>query len=240
MTINMYFSVDVETDGDCPGLSSMLSIGVVALHPQTLAHYGSFYRTLKRLPEAQPSTSTMEWWDQFPKQWAETRANTEDPAKAMNELHEWVTRQLGHFPGEKVIPVFVASPATFDFAFVYYYLCRFVGRSIFSHSGLDMKSFAMALLGGTFTDTKKGAIDAWKTTLPHTHNALEDAEEQADIFRKMMFWRKGMKLASDPFMCGVAQGIQNDTLSDDIDASKFWTQGGVPHPKPAEPKEEEE
>ena len=43
-------------------------------------------------------------------------------------------------------PVFVAYPAGFDFLFVYWYLIRFVGESPFSHSALDLKSFAMAVL----------------------------------------------------------------------------------------------
>ena len=43
-------------------------------------------------------------------------------------------------------PVFVAYPAGFDFLFVYWYLIRFTGASPFSHSALDMKTYAMALL----------------------------------------------------------------------------------------------
>ena len=44
-------------------------------------------------------------------------------------------------------PVFVAYPARFDFLFVCWYLMPFVGESPLSHSALDMKSYAMAVLG---------------------------------------------------------------------------------------------
>ena len=42
--------------------------------------------------------------------------------------------------------MFVAYPAGFDFLFVYWYLIHFVGRSPFSFSALDMKTYAAALL----------------------------------------------------------------------------------------------
>ena len=38
-------------------------------------------------------------------------------------------------------------PAAYDFLFVYWYLIRFAGESPFSHSALDIKTYAMALLG---------------------------------------------------------------------------------------------
>jgi hypothetical protein len=47
-------------------------------------------------------------------------------------------------------PVFVGYPAAYDFLFVYWYLMRFVGESPFSHSALDIKTFAMALTGKTY------------------------------------------------------------------------------------------
>lgn len=48
---DMYFSVDVETDGPVPGAHSMLSIGVVALG-RDLRPVGTFYRRLVPLQGA--------------------------------------------------------------------------------------------------------------------------------------------------------------------------------------------
>ena len=199
---DMYFSIDIETDGDAPGCSSMLSIGVVALHPVTQSHYASFYRTLKRLPDARPQTTTMEWWDQFPKQYAEAREDAVEPKKAMEDLRTFVEDCLAPFRGKPLptdpkdpVAVFVASPASFDFSFVSYYLHRFLGESCFGFRALDLKSYAMALIGCSFSEAKKERyFDEWKTTLPHTHNALEDAEQQADVFRRMLVWRAKMQL----------------------------------------------
>jgi hypothetical protein len=98
----------------------------------------------------------------------------------MREYAAWVDR----LPGR---PVFVAYPAGFDFTFVYWYLIRFVGESPFSHSALDMKSFASALLGTRFRDTAKRSMPSrWSSARPHTHVALDDALEQGEMFVAML------------------------------------------------------
>ena len=93
-------------------------------------------------------------------------------------------RWIRSLPGR---PVFVAYPAGFDFLFVYWYLMRFVGESPFSHSALDMKSFAMALLGKGYREsTKRNMPKTWFDALPHTHIALDDAIEQGALFCNML------------------------------------------------------
>lgn len=202
---DMYFSIDIETDGPAPGTSSMLSIAVVALDPVDLTECGTFYRTLKRLPEARPENDTMNWWDGFPEQWVQARKDPQDPAEVMRALQEFVI-EMGkqakrrHNMEKGPIPVFVAYPAGFDFSFVYYYLHRFLGESVFSFSALDLKTFAMALLGRGFTDVKKDNYpEEWKTDLPITHNALDDARSQADTLVRMLRWRE----ARDFYELGV-------------------------------------
>jgi hypothetical protein len=84
-------------------------------------------------------------------------------------------------------PVFVAYPAGFDFLFVYWYLMRFAGESPFSHSALDVKSFAMAMLRLDYRDSTKRAMPRrWFDKLPHTHVALDDAIEQGALFCNML------------------------------------------------------
>jgi DNA polymerase III alpha subunit (gram-positive type) len=84
-------------------------------------------------------------------------------------------------------PVFVAYPAGFDFTFVYWYLHRFAGESPFSHSALDMKTLAMALLRLPYREaTKRNMPRRWFEALPHTHVALDDAVEQGALFCNML------------------------------------------------------
>jgi DNA polymerase III alpha subunit (gram-positive type) len=84
-------------------------------------------------------------------------------------------------------PVFVAYPAGFDFLFIYWYLIRFVGESPFSHSALDIKSYAMAVLKTDYREsTKRNMPKQWFDKFPHTHVALDDAIEQGALFCNML------------------------------------------------------
>ena len=88
-------------------------------------------------------------------------------------------------------PVFVAYPAGFDFLFVYWYLIRFAGGSPFSFSALDIKSYAMAVLGTEFRETsKRNMPKRWFTDRPHTHKALDDAIGQGELFCNMLAERR--------------------------------------------------
>jgi hypothetical protein len=85
------------------------------------------------------------------------------------------------------MPVFVAYPAGFDFLFVYWYMIRFVGRSPFSFSALDIKTYAMALLKRNYREsTKRNLPKRWFDPMPHTHVALDDAIEQGALFCNML------------------------------------------------------
>mgnify|MGYP002637265455 CR=1 FL=1 len=99
---------------------------------------------------------------------------------AMQRYVTWIRELEGD-------PVFVAYPAGFDFAFVNWYLFRFVGESPFRHSALDIKSFAMATLKCDYQQSTKECLPPhWFDALPHTHVALDDAIAQGALFCNML------------------------------------------------------
>jgi hypothetical protein len=175
----VYVSTDVETDGPIPGPHSMLSFASAAYRgDKTLL--STFSANLETLPGASGHPETMLWWKDNVAAWEACRANLEPPETAMPRYLAWVKS----LPGR---PVFVAYPAGFDFLFVYWYLMRFVGESPFSHSALDIKTYAMALLKTGYRDaTKKNMPRRWFDDLPHTHVALDDAVEQGSLFCNML------------------------------------------------------
>jgi hypothetical protein len=175
----IYISTDVETDGPIPGPHSMLSIGSAAYTAdKTLV--STFSANLETLPEAAPHPKTAEWWATQPEAWAACRKDLEAPQLAMARYVAWIKGLEGK-------PVFVAYPAGFDFLFVYWYLMRFTGESPFSHSALDMKSFAMAVLKTDYrASTKRNMPRHWFDQLPHSHVALDDAIEQGALFCNML------------------------------------------------------
>ncbi|QNM94762.1 exonuclease [Chitinimonas koreensis] len=175
----IYISTDVETDGPIPGPHSMLSLGSAAFtaDKQLLS---TFSANLETLPDAAPHPETAAWWATQPEAWVACRTDLEAPADAMRRYVDWIKS----LPGR---PVFVAYPAGFDFLFVYWYLIRFIGKSPFSHSALDIKSFAMAVLKTDYREsTKRNMPKRWFDALPHTHVALDDAIGQGALFCNML------------------------------------------------------
>ena len=175
----IYVSTDVETDGPIPGPHSMLSFGSAAYFPdKTLV--STFSANLETLPGASADPRTMEWWKSQPEAWSACRENLQPPETAMTRYVSW----LKQLPGK---PVFVAYPAGFDFTFIYWYLIRFAGESPFSHSALDIKTYAMAKLRRPYREsTKRNMPKRWFDDLPHTHKALDDAIEQGALFCNML------------------------------------------------------
>jgi hypothetical protein len=175
----IYISTDVETDGPIPGPHSMLSFGSAA-YTADKQLVSTFSANLETLPGASAHPKTAEWWATQPQAWAACRTDLEAPEGAMKRYVAWIKTLAGK-------PVFVAYPAGFDFLFVYWYLMRFVGESPFSHSALDMKSYAMAVLKTGYRDsTKKNMPRQWFDKMPHTHVALDDAIEQGALFCNML------------------------------------------------------
>jgi hypothetical protein len=173
----IYVSTDVETDGPIPGLYSMLSFGSAAYQAdKTLLD--TFSATLETLPGASVHPQAMEWWAKRPQAWFAARLNAEKPQEVMRRYVSW----LKSLPGR---PVFVGYPAAFDFMFVY--LIRFAGESPFSHSALDIKTYAAAMLKKPFLEsTKRNMPRRWFDQWPHTHRALDDAIEQGALFCNML------------------------------------------------------
>ncbi len=185
----VYVSTDIEADGPIPGPHSMLSFASAAYRPdKTLV--GTFEANLTTLSGATGDPKTMDWWATQPEAWAKCREGQRDPAEAMPAYVVW----LKALPGK---PVFVGYPAAYDFLFVYWYLIRFAGESPFSHSALDIKTYAMCLLGGEYRGaSKRNMPQAWFDDLPHTHVALDDAVGQGALFCNMLAERGRARLGS--------------------------------------------
>ncbi len=175
----IYVSTDVESDGPIPGPHSMLSFGSAAFDADGRL-LDTFTANLETLPGAAAHPVTAAWWATRPEAWSACRRDPEPAATVMPRYVAW----LRALPGS---PVFVGYPAAFDFMFVYWYLVRFAGESPFSHSALDIKTLAMALMGSPYREsTKKQMPRRWFPKRQHTHVALDDAVEQGLLFCAML------------------------------------------------------
>lgn len=171
----IYVSTDIEADGPIPGPYSMLSFASAA-YTKDKELISTFSENLETLENATAHPDTQVWWDKNPEAWKACRSNLRKPSDAISAYVKW----LKELPGK---PVFVGYPAAYDFMFVYWYLMKFAGESPFSHSALDIKSYAMAVLKKDFRETTKRRMpEHWFDDLPHTHIALDDAIEQGALF----------------------------------------------------------
>ena len=191
----LYISVDVEADGPTPMPYSMVSLGAV------VAGFKDVDGSLVRVDMQQPQNAFYAELKPISELWVpESLAvsglerdylekNGADPATVMTEFSVWVNSMVAMFDCKTA--VFCAFPLGFDWMWVYWYLENFSEfGSPFGHSrGLDIKTLYMAKANSTLTrSTKVNIPKKLRSSLPHTHNALDDAKEQGDLLMNILKW----------------------------------------------------
>ncbi len=188
-TGDVYFSADVETDGPIPGPFSMLSFAIVyagsfdGQHFERPERYDrTFYRELRPISDQfQEEALRVNGLDR-PRLCREG----ENPENAMTDASLWVRGIAG-----AAKPVLVAYPLSFDWSWLYWYFIRFSNAgSPFGYSQcFDLKT-ALAVKGAIpIADASRSRLKAsLKSARQHTHHALEDAIEQAEIFANVFQW----------------------------------------------------
>jgi DNA polymerase III epsilon subunit-like protein len=178
LSAEVWVSVDVETSGPTPGIASLLAIGAclvdrpeeaieLLLRPDAALAWSDEAEAVHRLSRERLAREGLE------------------PGHAMERFAGWLERVTP--AGSR--PVFVSLNAPFDWMFVADYLWRHLGRNPFGISALDLKAL---YLGrhldeiGEWAATSSDAIRAhYPIESPHTHDALDDAREQAEICRRI-------------------------------------------------------
>lgn len=174
----VFISVDVEASGPSPGAGSLIAIGACPVYKPNVG----FYTELQPV-EGMPWDEGAERVHQLSR---ERLSGAPTPAEAMAEFARW----LKSYCGPMGRPIFVGFNATFDWMFTCDYFHRFYGSNPFGISGLDLKAYYMGkhnILD--WRDTAKKRIrlrPEYRSNMRHTHNALDDAREQAQLCRELM------------------------------------------------------
>ena len=169
-----YVSVDVEASGPIPGAYSLLSIGacVVGNTGET------FYAEIQPINDAYVPEAI----EVAGKSMEEFALSGQTPESVMKSFRSWLTTV-----SDEASPVFVGFNAAFDWSFINWYFHTYLGENPFGVGGIDIKSFYMGMSGCSWEDTRSSHIpDKFKGRSPHTHNALDDAKEQAEMFELML------------------------------------------------------
>lgn len=190
LATDVYFSADVETDGPIPGPFSLLSFGLVyagrfdglSFEKPLSYRSNSFYRELKPISSSyQQEALAVNGLDR-----ERLLVEGGQPEKVMTDAASWVEQisQGGR-------PVLVAYPLCFDWSWLYWYFVQYAkGGSPFSYSHcFDIKT-AYAVKGGLpIVEAGRARLASnLRPTRNHTHHALDDAIEQAQIFAAVFEW----------------------------------------------------
>ncbi len=186
---DLYISADAETDGPIPGGNSMLSFGLAVAGTfdghRFEAHdprAQTFYRELRPVSERwQPDALRVSGLDR-----ERLRVEGEDPGEAMTAAAEWVAEVAGSRR-----PVLVAYPLAFDWMFLQWYFVRFsAGGSPFGHSScLDIKTIYQQRAWTVLDQTRREQLPPeLRPVSAHTHHALDDAIEQAELLANLLAW----------------------------------------------------
>jgi ribonuclease T len=189
--VECFISVDIETSGPVPEAYSLLSIGACAvLLNHDSGTLDTFYCTMKPLKGAGSDPNALQVTGFSLDDLVRTG---KEPTEAMKAFEQWIMATSG-----QATPVFVGLNASFDWSFINYYFHRFLGRNPFGFSALDIKSLYMGATGCSWAGTKSSQITK-ALGISHdkmAHQALEDAQAQAELFRsvRQLAERRGIQL----------------------------------------------
>ena len=112
-----YFVNDVETDGQSPLYSSMLSFATIVVREDGRI-VGEFEAVLEPRSDKEPHPDTMAFWKTQPEAWAAATNNPQRPKEVMTKFAQWVKT----FAGPRS---FAARPLMFDGIWMEHYLREF-------------------------------------------------------------------------------------------------------------------
>jgi DNA polymerase III epsilon subunit-like protein len=177
-----FISIDVETAGPTPGRYALLAIGACLVEdPQH-----GFYIELQPVADG----FTPEAMAIHGLSLEVLKDQGVEPGEGLRRFEAWIREATPH--GSQ--PVMVAFNAPFDWSFINYYFLNYVGLNPFGHAALDVKAFAMGLLGVPWAETTmRHLAGRYLDGAMLSHNALEDARVQAHLFQKLLVGSRSPK-----------------------------------------------
>lgn len=171
----VYISVDVETAGPIPATYSLLSLGASVVNNPLQHFYVEFQPITENAVQEALAVSGFSL--------TELAQHGEAPEAAMRCFRDWITAI-----SDGRTPVFVGFNAAFDWSFVNWYFHTYLGENPFGYSALDMKAYYMGLSGRRWGETTSRQLPPTfqPTEMAASHNALTDAQVQAEIFAKLL------------------------------------------------------
>lgn len=158
--------VDVESDGPCPGVHSMICFGAVIVEP---GFQRTFYAQLKPISETYiPQALAVSGFSR------EQAMKFPDPHDAMLNFDIWLKKEI---PDKR--PIFWSDNNGYDFAFINWYFWKFLNRNPFGWSSSNIGSFYKGLKRDVYANFRH------LRETKHTHHPVDDARGNAEALLKM-------------------------------------------------------
>jgi len=185
--LRSYVSVDVETSGPSPTLHALLAVGACSVVDPSQTLYLELKPSSRRVDPEAMAVHSLSLEDL-------TRTGI-DPSEAMRRFEQWVLAVVPH----GAAPVFVSYNAPFDWSFVNDAFHRAIGRNPFGHAPLDIRALYMGQSGLAWHAIRlNDLLDRHLGGRRLSHNALDDALDQAALLRALLGGTSVDEPARDP------------------------------------------
>jgi hypothetical protein len=153
----VYFSIDVEADGQSPIANSMLSLGIAVIDPESLTLVDTLSVNIHAREGAERDPDTMEWWGKNLRAWGQCQVDRVSPKTAM-----WRVAKLFSKWSKTHKIQWVAQPACYDWMWLKSYYDAFpsVGSPDIGYFCTDYSSLRRDYLktrGMTSTEFRESA-----------------------------------------------------------------------------------
>ena len=168
-----YFMTDIEADGPCPGLYSMVSFGVVLVRGKLeQTFYSDIIKPLEGaewVPEALAVSGVTR----------EQHLAGQDPKFVMHKFASWLRKV------NEGRPMFISDNNGFDWQFINYYFWLTMKENPFGFSSTNLGSLYKGLEKSAFANFKR----LRKTK--HTHHPVDDSKGNAEA---LLYMKNNMDL----------------------------------------------
>lgn len=166
-----YIMVDVEADGPCPGIYSMVCFGAVVVREGFL---DAFYGQTAPITDGYDANALA--ISGFSR---DDHEKFEVAAETMRRFDTWVRKvSVGH-------PMFISDNNGFDWQWINYYFWNCKISNPFGHSSTNLGSLYKGVVRSTFKNFKHLRVTQ------HTHHPVDDAIGNAEA---LMHMKKEMRL----------------------------------------------
>lgn len=158
-------SCDIESDGPCPGLHSMICFGAVIVEAGLQR---TFYAELNPISDVYiPEALAISGFSR------EDTMKFPHPRDAMQNFELWLNKNVDGRP------VLWSDNNGYDAGFLNFYFWNQLGRNPFGWSSANIGSFYKGIKRDTYATFKH------LRNTPHTHNPVDDAKGNAEALLKM-------------------------------------------------------